>query len=80
MKGININYKNSLKINLDSIKHRVLSNRAVGPIVIENKLILRTGDNQIYSQDAAYNYNINVTKRRRVGATGINTLPYGYGP
>lgn len=76
VKGINLNYKNSQSVNFEAIKNCVFNNS--GPVVLEDRLILRTADNLIYSTPREYNYNVKVTKRRRVGVSGIDTLPYGY--
>lgn len=76
VKGINLNYENSERINFATIKNCVFN--STDPIELENRIILRTKENFIYSTMQKYKYNINVTKRRRIGMNGLSTLPFGY--
>lgn len=76
VKGINLNYQNSQQVNFDTIKNCIFN--VSEPVILENRIISRTNDNFIYSAMQEYNYNINITKRRRVGLNRVCTLPFGY--
>lgn len=77
VKGLNLSYENSSKVNFESMKNLVLENRN-DSIKLENRVILRTGDSTVYSTQQEYTFKVNATKRVKIGRNMINTLPYGY--
>lgn len=85
VKGVTLNYQNIQKINFHTMKKMILKTpndedeaENLDVIKLENDGILRTRDNVVYTGKRTYNYRINVTKRRRLGENGINTLPFGH--
>lgn len=77
VKGINLNYENSKKVNFESMKNLVL-NAQSDLITLENFAILRQSDSTVYSTTQSYNFKVNATKRIKIGTEQIKTLPYGY--
>lgn len=77
VKGLNLNYENSGKVNFAEMKNLVLENRN-GEVKLNNRVILRTGSSTVYSTQQEYTFKVNATKRTKVGIDMINTLPYGY--
>ena len=77
VKGLNLSYENSKKVNFESMKRLVLEDRA-GEINLENRVILRSGNSTVYSTQQEYTFKVNATKRLKIGVDMINTLPYGY--
>lgn len=77
VKGLNLSYGNSRKVNFESMKKLVLENRD-DLIKLENRVILRSGDSVVYSTHHEYTFKVNATKRAKIGLDQIDTLPYGY--
>lgn len=77
VKGLNLGYKNSMKVNFDTMKNLVLENRN-NEIELDNRVILRDGSSTVYSTNQKYTFKVNANKRVKVGLEQIDTLPYGY--
>lgn len=77
VKGLNLSYENSKRVNFETMKKLVLENRD-SEIKLDNRVILRYGDSTVYSTQQEYTFKVNAAKRIKVGFDLINTLPYGY--
>jgi len=77
VRGITLNFRNSLKVNFDSISQMV---RGVGEekITVNNpcKIVRNLKTREILSKPESKDYRIVYTKR--VIVDNYNTLPYGY--
>ena len=77
VKGLNLSFENSEKINFESMKKLVLENRD-HTVNLVNRVILRSGDSTVYSTKQVYSFKVKATKRLKIGVDQIDTLPYGY--
>lgn len=77
VKGVNLSYENSKKVNFESMKKLVLENR-YDEIKLDNRVILRAGDSVVHSTQRQCTFKVNATKRVKIGLYQIDTLPYGY--
>lgn len=77
VKGLRLNYMNSQFVNFDVIKDLVYNVDQNQNILLRNWMIRRSENNIIYSKRTDYRYKVTVSKRRRVGDLGINTIPFG---
>lgn len=77
VKGLNLGYANSKLVNFDCMKNMILHDQNQ-QIELKNRLISRTGDSVVYSTHQSYTFKVTATKRVKIGADRINTLPYGY--
>lgn len=78
VKGFSLNFKNSQKINFDTVKSLVLSGDDSQAIYSEDYRICRTNDNIVYSKIQSKKYRTVYTKRRRLNDGTFDTLPFGY--
>lgn len=62
VKGLNLGYKNSRKINFESMKDLVLEN-CNKTVKLDNRVILRDGSSTVYSARQEYSFKVNATKR-----------------
>lgn len=77
VKGLNLGYKNSEKVNFESMKNLVLENRSA-ELELDNRVILRDGSSTVYSTNQKYTFKVNASKRVKIGIDQIETLPYGF--
>lgn len=78
VKGFSLNFRNSKKINFDTVREMVLRNDDNQVMYSEDYRICRTGDNAIYSTMQSKKYRTVYTKRRRLNDGTFDTLPFGY--
>lgn len=77
VKGIHLNFKNSEKINFESLKNLVLGGQDE-TIILKNDVILRDCSSRVYTTEQMYRFKVNATKRIKIGQQKIETLPYGF--
>lgn len=76
VKGITLNYKNSKKVNFESLKSMILNNLESTYVETDRKIV-RTSSYQVMSRPEKKSYRVQYTKRRRIDDC-FDTLPYGY--
>ncbi|KAK4880607.1 hypothetical protein RN001_008753 [Aquatica leii] len=76
VKGITLNFKNSLVVNFETLKSMVL-NDAVATYVQTDRRICRNSTYDVLSRPEKKVFRVNYTKRRRL-EDSMDTLPYGY--
>lgn len=77
VKGVHLNFKNSEKINFESLKNLVLGGQNE-TITIKNDVILRTCSSTVYTTEQIYRLKVNATKRIKTGTEKLETQPYGF--
>ncbi|XP_031342339.1 uncharacterized protein LOC116170237 [Photinus pyralis] len=76
VKGISLNYKNSQIINFEQIKRMVLEGDKAEPLLVSSKLMKRTAEHNVLTNDTTKVYRTNSTKR--CFATDGSSHPYGF--
>lgn len=76
VKGITLNYENSLLLNFNLIKEMVLTPNTT-PLVLYNNSIRRTNTADVFSTRVQKTYRFNYTKRQ-MNETNYCTYPYGF--
>lgn len=75
VKGINLNFSNSRKVNFEKMKSMVLT-ATPNQVVLHGKTIARTKETEVITKPDKKTYRVVYSKRRRVES--FDTIPFGF--